>query len=197
MSESEIVTTLRGIVAVFDELGIAYQIGGSVASSAYGKARSTMDVDLVASVSAQHVGPLVSMLEKEYYISEPAIRDAIARRTSFNAVHLETMLKVDVFILKARPYDRQALGRRHPDALDPENPSTQFYLCSPEDIILNKLEWYRLGGEQSERQWNDVIGVLKIQWPSLDTVYCRKWAQELRIVDLLEKAFLEADILKS
>lgn len=194
MSESEIVVTIRRLIDVFDELGISYQIGGSVASSAFGMARSTMDVDMVAHISARHVSALVSKLESEYYISEQAVREAVAHTTSFNIVHLDTMLKVDVFILKERDYDRQAFRRRRADTLDPDDPSTTYYLCSPEDTIINKLEWFYSGGEKSERQWNDVMGVLKVQAASLDLAYCRHWARELGLKDLLERAIREAAI---
>jgi len=192
MSGSEIETTLQPLVEVLDGLGIAYQIGGSVASSVFGVARSTMDIDMVAAVTMGHVAALVKQLEAIYYISEVSIREAISRKSSFNLVHLETMMKVDVFILKSRSFDQAAFQRRRKDHLDSENPQRMYYICSPEDIILNKLEWYQEGGMKSERQWNDIIGVLKVQDDSLDLAYCRKWAQQLGVTELLEKALIEA-----
>jgi hypothetical protein len=120
------------------------------------------------------------------------ILDAIARKSCFNVIYLPTNFKVDVFILKNRPYDRQSLERIHQDTLDDDFPSLRFYLPSPEDVVLSKLEWYRLGDEISERQWRDVIGVLKIRIASLDRHYLEKWAAELGVADLLEKAWKEA-----
>lgn len=192
MSDSDIITTLKPLITVFDNLGIAYYIGGSVASSAFGKARSTLDVDIVAQISIAEVKPLVEGLKDIFYISETAIFDAIRNSASFNIIHLETMLKVDVFILKKREYDQQAFSRKLEDHIDEENPEYTFFLASPEDTILNKLEWYLAGGEVSERQWGDVIGVLKVQADKLNLGYMRLWAEKLSVGRLLEKALREA-----
>jgi len=75
-----------------------------------------------------------------------------------------------------------------------EDTSQKLYFATPEDIVLNKLEWYKAGGEVSDRQWYDVIGVLKIQGTQLDMVYLRQWAEELSISDLLKKALGEAKV---
>jgi hypothetical protein len=194
MSESEIVTTLRPLIRVFDEMNIPYQIGGSVASSVFGKARSTMDIDLVAPITNSHIPQLVGTLGSVYYISDSSVKDAIARNSSFNIIHLETMMKIDIFILKNRSYDQQAFNRRRADVLDTENQSMSFFISSPEDIIINKLEWFKLGGEKSERQWDDVVGVLKVQCGSIDVSYCREWAQTLGLMSLLEKALKESGL---
>jgi hypothetical protein len=192
LSESEIVTTIRPFIEVLDKLEIPYQIGGSVASSVFGIARSTMDVDMVAAFRMENVAALVKNLETVYYISEAGIKEAIARESSFNLVHLETMMKIDVFILKARSFDQTAFQRRRKDNLDSENPHAMYYVSSPEDIIINKLEWYQKGEMKSERQWRDIIGIMKVQGDSLDLHYCKKWAKQLGLGTLLESALLEA-----
>jgi hypothetical protein len=99
-----------------------------------------MYVDLVAKVEMLHLKRLVKALKTDYYIDAEMIRDAIHRRSSFNLIHLETMIKIDVFVVKDQPYDLQALTRRQADTLD-EGSSRKFYLSSPEDIILSKLQW--------------------------------------------------------
>jgi hypothetical protein len=192
MSESDIFITIKPLITVFSGLGISYYIGGSVASSAFGKARSTLDVDIIAKISIAEVKPLVDGLKDIFYISETAILDAIRNSASFNIIHLETMLKVDIFILKKREYDQQAFARKLEDHIDEENPESTFFIASPEDTILNKLEWYLAGGEVSERQWGDVIGVLKVQADKLNLGYMRLWAEKLRVGPLLEKALSEA-----
>lgn len=194
MKNPDIVAAVEPVVKAFEKLGVPYFIGGSVASSAYGVARATLDVDMVSDLKPEHVHPLVEMLESDYYIDEKMILDAIHRSSSFNLMHLETMLKVDVFVVKDRPYYREAFKRKRKDSLDEEQGAAEFYLASSEDIILSKLEWFRMGGNVSERQWGDVLGVLKVQGDSLDVKYLRYWAAELGIADLLEQAFRDAGI---
>ncbi|HUT31451.1 MAG TPA: hypothetical protein VMX13_16775 [Sedimentisphaerales bacterium] len=196
MKKPDIIVALDMVIECFERLGIAYYIGGSVASSAYGIARATMDVDLVANVQTHQANDLLRALEKDYYIDADMIRDAIHRRTSFNLIHLETMLKIDVFIVKDRPYDSQAFARRRPDTLDEES-SRKLYLSSPEDIILNKLQWYHGGGRVSEQQWKDVLGVLKIQGDKLDLKYLKYWASRLNLSDLLNRSFDDAGMVES
>jgi len=196
MKKPDIIVALDMLIECFEKLGIAYYIGGSLASSAYGIARATMDVDLVANVEIHQANNLVKALEKDYYIDADMIRDAIHRRTSFNLIHLETMLKIDVFIVKDQPYDSEAFARRQPDTLDEES-SRKFYLSSPEDIILNKLQWYQKGGGISEQQWKDILGVLKVQADKLDIEYLKYWASRLNLSDLLNRSFVDAGMTES
>jgi hypothetical protein len=192
MNAPEILAALAPIVEALEELGVAYHIGGSVASSVYGIPRLTIDADLVADLRLEHVRPLVKQLEVEYYIDADAVRDAIRRRSSFNAIHLDTMLKVDVFIPKMRAFDQEELRRTRQEIL--AEGTRSFYMSSPEGTILNKLECYRMGGEVSDRQWNDILGALKVQGTALDMVYMQRWAKALQVTDLLERALVEAGI---
>ena len=192
MKKPDILAALDPVVKAFEKIGVSYYLGGSVASSAYGIARATLDVDLVADLSAQHVNSLTEMLKSDYYIDKEMILDAIKRRSAFNLIHLETMLKVDIFIIKDRPYDGIAFQRKRKDTLDEEQGAAEFYFASPEDIILNKLEWFQMGGKVSERQWHDVLGIMKVQRELMDKEYLRRWAAELGISDLLEQAFRDA-----
>jgi hypothetical protein len=187
----EILSALEPVIKAFEELGVSYYIGGSIASSAYGIARATLDVDLISNLKSHQVSSLVEKLKSAYFIDGNMIQDAIKTSSSFNLIHLETMLKVDVFILKEKSYPQKAFERKRKDTIDIETDSLQIYLCSAEDIILNKLEWYKLGEKISERQWLDVLGVIKVQGNLLDIEYLRHWAKELDISDLLEKALIE------
>lgn len=180
------------VAGAFERLGVPYYIGGSVASSAYGIPRATMDVDMMSNLLPRHVRPLVELLEPLYYIDESMILDAIEQRSSFNLIHLETMVKIDIFITKNSPYEREAFKRTKRDILDEEAGTVTFYLVSPEDIVLNKLVWFRSGGEVSEQQWKDIIGVLKVQENGIDREYLQHWSCELEVTDLLEKAFQDA-----
>ncbi len=158
-----------------------------MASALYGVARSTLDVDMVADIRAEQVGALVKTLGKAFYADDEMIRGAIQSRSSFNLIHLETMFKVDVFIRKERPFDRIQFKRRIEQVLviDPEQ---KAFISSAEDIILAKLEGYRLGGEVSDRQWRDILGVLKVQAGRLDMDHLHKWAAELKVANLLLRA---------
>ncbi len=196
MKKPDIIVALNMLIDCFEKLGIAYYIGGSVASSAYGIARATMDVDLVANIEIHQIDNLVKALEKDYYIDADMIRDAIHRRASFNLIHLETMFKIDVFILKNQPYDSKAFARRQSDTLDEES-SCKFYLSSPEDVILSKLQWYLVGGRVSEQQLKDVLGVLKVQGNRLDLQYLKHWASRLNLSDLLNRSFVDAGLTES
>jgi hypothetical protein len=184
---------LTPVVEALERLGVSYYIGGSIASQAYGAVRSTLDVDLVADLRPEHVAPLVEALRKTYYVSAPMISEAVARRSCFNVIHTSTSFKVDVFCAKNRVYDRLAMRRARKDSIDAANPSAQFALASPEDIVLAKLEWFRLGDEVSGKQWTDVVIVLKVQQHCLDRQYLETWAVELGVGDLLAKAWKEAE----
>ena len=192
MNAPEIMSAILPMVIAFEQLGIPYHIGGSVVSSVYGFPRATFDVDLVADLKLEHVRPLVKRLEAEYYIDEDMVRDAVRRHSSFNAMYLDTMLKVDVFVLKSRAFDQEELRRVQQQVL--VEGSRTFYMTSPEDLVLNKLEWYRMGGEVSDRQWNDILGVLKVQGTALDMDYLQRWAANLNVTDLLERALVDAGL---
>jgi hypothetical protein len=194
MSSAAIRQALEPVIDAFEALGISYQIGGSVASSAYGIARATLVVDIVADLREQHVHDLAGRLQEQYYIDEERVREAVRHRSSFNAIHLRSMLKVDVFVLKGRSYDQIAFSRARKDTIEESENLRQFFLASPEDLILNKLEWDRQGGEVSERQWNDVVGVLKVQQQALDFEYLQHWAAELGLTALLQRALCESGL---
>jgi hypothetical protein len=192
MPPTDAVVALKPVVAVLDGLGVKHFIGGSVASAAYGRPRTTVDVDLVADLRRQHVAPLVTALETDYYVSARAAAGAVAQKSCFNLIHLATALKVDVFVLKGRKYDLAALARRRRDTIDADDPGSEFMLASPEDLVLSKLEWYRPGNEVSQQQWRDVIGLLQVQGGALDDAYIDQWAADLGVADLLAKARQEA-----
>ncbi len=188
----DILAAITPIVEALEEFGIPYHIGGSVASSLYGIPRLTIDADLVADIRMEHVRPLVRQLETDYYIDEDMIRDAIRRQSSFNVIHQDTILKVDIFIPKSRLFDQEELYRVQQEVL--LEGTRPFNVASPEGTILNKLEWYRMGGEVSDRQWNDILGVLKVQGTSLDMAYLQRWAANLNVTDLLERALVDAGL---
>ncbi len=189
MQNEPIEVTFR-VTQVLEELNIPYLIGGSLASTLYGMVRTTQDSDIVAEMRLAHLQPFVFALQEEFYVDGEMIAEAIQRHSSFNIIHRESMFKVDVFIPHPRPFLQSQLNRAQKQTFLLEKEMSAKF-SSPEDTVLAKLEWYRLGGEVSERQWRDILGVLKIRAGWLDLVYLRKWANELKVSDLLERALKE------
>jgi hypothetical protein len=192
VTDSELVTALRPVAQALEALGVPYYLGGSVASSAHGIARASLDADVVAALEPEHVDALIARLEADYYIPLNRLRSAAAQRSSCNFIHLATMFKIDLFVSKGRPYDREAAGRARSQALDVTPDAPRFPVATAEDTVLAKLEWFRLGGETSERQWWDVVGVLRVT-PDVDRAYLDHWAGTLGVSDLLSRALTDAD----
>jgi hypothetical protein len=182
---------ILAIARILDHLGIAYMIGGSVASSVHGRLRTTQDADFVIDLSPGQIEPLAQSLAQDFYVSRDAMREAVRDRQSFNAIHTATSFKVDLFILRNTPYDMEAFARRSLEKLS-DSSETKLVLNRPEDSVLQKLHWYRLGGEVSEQQWRDVLGVLQVQEGRLDEAYLDRWAAQLGVGDLLAKVRREA-----
>ena len=184
-----IAVTLQ-VADALEALGVPYFIGGSLASAIHGISRATMDVDIIADLQIEQVETFVQVLEKAFFIDDESLRQAIREHGSCNIIHRETMFKVDIFIRKTRSFDRSQFDRRERQSLATE-PERFAYIASAEDMILAKLEWYRLGGEVSERQWRDIQNILKVQGDRLDDAYLRKWAGQLGVLDLLERALFK------
>ena len=193
MIDSEALGVTRQVTAVFDARGVAYVIGGSLAGMVHGLVRTTLDADIVAELQPDHAAALVAALGEAFYVPDEAtLRQAIARRGSFNLIHLATMFKVDVFVPQARPFDRQQLARRIGERVG-SGSEERLWVLSAEDVILAKLEWFRRGGEASERQWRDVLGVVRAQGAALDVAYLRQWGAALGVDDLVERALAAAE----
>jgi hypothetical protein len=190
MQNEPVEVTLK-VTGIFEKLGIPYLIGGSLASTLYGMVRTTQDSDIVAEMRLEHLQPFVSALQDEFYVDDEMIVESIRRNSSFNIIHRETLFKVDVFIPRPRPFLQSQLARAQKQTFTFETEVSAKF-ASPEDIVLAKLEWYRLGDEVSDRQWRDVLGVLKTQAGELDLEYLRKWATDLKVSDLLERALKES-----
>jgi hypothetical protein len=174
------------VIDVLEDLGVRYHVGGSFASSIHGLPRQTLDLDLVADLPLSVVPVFIARLEKDFYLDDEAIRRAIIRHTHFNLIHLASGFKVDVFPPGAGGFDRSELARGVRFAIN--DPERTVFIKSAEDILLRKLQWYRLGGETSDRQWNDILGIVRTQGERLDLGYLRRWAGSLEIADLLDRA---------
>ena len=180
------------VTRILEKLDVRYLIGGSLASTLHGMVRTTQDSDIVADLRPEHKEVFVRDLTEEFYIDEELIAEAIAQRSSFNIIHRESFFKVDVFVSKSRPFVEEQLSRAQRQILSVEPPA-EAMVATPEDTILSKLEWYRIGGEVSERQWRDVLGILEVQGGNLDLNYLRRWAKELKVSDLLDRALIDVN----
>lgn len=185
---SEPILVVACIVRAFDSLGVPYVVGGSLASSVYGIPRATQDVDLVADLQIPHADMLERLLSGDFYVDADMIREAILKRASFNVIHLATMFKADVFVMKRDAWAREEMARARQEHFDGPEGSIAVRFASPEDTLLHKLVWFRLGNEISDRQWSDILGVLKVQGTLLDDTYLDRWAPLLDVADLLARA---------
>jgi hypothetical protein len=172
---------------ILERLGVRYCIGGSVASSVYGEVRTTLDVDIVADLGPEHVDALFAAVESDFHVVHEAIRRAVRERSSFNLIHEETLVKADVYVAPDDPTHREQLTRSRRVALRSE-PGSEVELASPEDVVIHKLRWYEMGGRISDRQWRDVLGVLKVQGANLDLAYLERAATVLGLSELLARA---------
>lgn len=182
--------TVQKIGDILDHMRVPWFVGGSIASSVHGVPRSTLDSDIVVGLNTSHVPELLRLLGDSWYASEEAILSAIESHASFNLIDLDSSMKVDVFIPKDRIFDRGQFGRAELFPF-PGAEQQSLPVASAADIVAAKLEWFRLGGEISERQWEDILGVLRINRNSIDTDELGRHADELGVADLLEKAFTE------
>lgn len=181
------ITAAQQIAAQFETLGVRYLLGGSMASSIWSEPRFTRDVDMVADLKDEHVVQLLAALGDAWYADETSIRDAIARKSPFHLIRFVRMVKVDVFVPPDTGFHANKWGRARRAALSPRSDAT-VAITAPEDIVLQKLEWFRSGGEVSELQWRDVVGLLRNLRDELDAGYLDEWASQMGLDALLARA---------
>lgn len=184
------VEPLRLVSDQLDRLGVPFFVGGSLASTMHGEIRTTQDVDLVVELEECHVEPLVESLRAAFHVDVEAVFDAVRRRSSCNLIHRATAFKVDLFVRRERPFSRSEMARRERI----EVAGLSLPIATAEDSVLTKLEWFEMGGRVSDRQWRDVLGVIKGCRGGLDVAYLERWATELGVRELLARALREADV---
>lgn len=174
----------RQLHSIFEQAGIAYYITGGVAATAYGDPRTTRDLDVILNISKENIPTLVVALEAVgFYV--PGVEDVVSgRMNNLQIIHQETVLQADLVIPKTESWENLKFERRQLES--------GLYFISPEDIVLSKLLWRRRS--QSEKQWRDVLGVLKVQGDRLDGEYMSQWANNLGLSNDLLQARREAGL---
>jgi len=180
---------LQLVLSKLESCGMAYMLTGSFASNIHGVPRTTYDADIVVEADPVSLDEFVQSLGKDFYVSHEAAREALSSRSMFNVIHLETGFKVDFIIRKSRPFSKEEFSRREKGVYLGES----RWFATPEDVILAKLEWSRMG--ESERQFMDAVNVGKVQGEKLNRSYLEKWAKELDVEELLDRLFEELDKL--
>ena len=180
-------TVLSQVTDILAQQNISYVLVGSFASSIHGMYRSTADIDILADIHREQIHPLFNVLQSSFYVDEHAMSEAVAQGRSFNAIHFDSVFKVDIFVAKSDDFALSQLSRRQLRRLSPEKDEA-VYVATAEDTVLAKLRWYRAGHETSNTQWNDVLGVLGTSRSSLDLEYLHAWAERLGVLDLLQMA---------
>ncbi|MEG3966931.1 hypothetical protein QUA00_04650 [Microcoleus sp. T2B6] len=178
---------------IFETLGVSYYITGGVAASVYGDPRTTRDLDLVIELLRDNIFQLVEALETAgFYCPPGSVKDIQeGRGMVLSVTHMTLVLNADIVLNSNTEFDRSKMARRRLEALD-EAGVEQFWVASPEDIVLAKLLWRQQS--QSQKQWNDILGILKVQSENLDRGYLTEWAQQLGLIDDLNLAFTESGI---
>ena len=185
---------LLEVVGILDREGIPYMVGGSFASSIHGMPRMTQDADLVVDLSSGQLASFVTTVESDYYVDREAAFEALANRSSFNIIHLDSMFKVDLFVLPMRSFDRDSFSRRRFVILGDEG-TARVAICAPEEMVITKLEWYESGNRVSDRQYRDVLGMIMVQTRAgqFDRAHAEQLARELGLMELLAQALEDAD----
>jgi hypothetical protein len=192
IQEHDLQVAMIPVIEALEHLDLRYYLSGSIACSVYGLPRGAQDIDLVADIQAEHVSPLVKHLPGAYIVNKQACYDAIAQRSAFSLLHLSSLVKVDIILPHGTSFDSLVSQRTQQLSLLEEY--QPIWIASPEDVALMRLEWYRNSEAATDDQWNDILGVLKVQAPTLDLKYLHHVAQTLNLSDLLEQALLDAGI---
>jgi hypothetical protein len=189
----DLLAALVPVIEVFGRLGVKYALSGSVACSIYGFPRGVQDIDLVADLRDEYISSFVANMQHDYTLNDSDLHNAMQQKTIFNLLHANTLMKVDIFLAK-NDYSFDSIvferAQQHPlvEGFYP------FWIAAPEDVALHSLMWYKAGGAVADDQWNDILGLFKVQALVLDLAYLQQQATLLQVAGLFAQALVDADI---
>jgi hypothetical protein len=186
----ELTRTVLALAGLLDEMGVAWAIGGSVASAAWGEPRATNDLDVVARMDPEQAREFAQRLADSFYVDADVAAESARRGGSFNLIDERSFIKVDVFVPLDGPLGAGQLERRRRLELFPGRAAVP--ILGPEDVVLQKLSWFAQGGEVSDRQWTDIVGVLRLAVETLDDAYLDRTAAGAGLHELLARARAQA-----
>ena len=178
---SEELEVLKEVARRLDKTGIAYMITGSTAANFYAVPRMTRDIDIVVELSKRDIGKFILAFQRDHYLEPQTVHEAVKNRRIFNLIHNQYIIKVDFVVRKDTPYRRREFSRKKKISVDGQN----LYVVAPEDLILSKLEWAK--ASKAEVQLRDVQNLLQ-SVKGLDRRYLARWARQLRVFSLYQKA---------
>ena len=184
----ELAVAIR-VGAVLEELGIEYALGGGLASSLQGEPRSTNDIDIAVRLDPPRVRQLIERLGPEFVADEEGMTEAVRRGRPYHAYFLPLVIKIDFFPRGSTAFDRCELSRRVRLTVGERG---SLFVATPEDNLLRKLLWFLAGGQVSDRQWRDILGLIRTSPHGLDRTYLDEWAPALGVPELLERALAQA-----
>ena len=193
MSKPDPFAATLAFAQILHALRIPYVVGGSLASMVHGEYRLTNDVDIAIALTFWQVDTLAGLLAREFIVERDAIAEAVRENSSFGAIYRPVVMRMDVYVRKAEGHFAAQLERAQKHTIGADSEQFAFF-CTAEDIVLQKLRWYQMSDGASDRQWRDVIGVLKHSHDRMDSEYLSRWAVDLGVASLLQRALLESGL---
>lgn len=174
---------IKAVLRALEASDVAYMITGSFASTLHGAPRATQDIDVVIAPSSESLPTLLDQFPvASYYVSREIALEAFEREGLFNVIDLNTGWKIDFILRKSRPFSIEEFERRYRVELL----GSTLYVATAEDVMLAKLEWTKLG--ESDRQIEDVAGILRSKRDELDLGYIESWVSRLGLSDEWRRA---------
>lgn len=191
MSGEQPIDVALRVAAVLESLDVDHHLGGSLASSIHGEPRATNDIDFVVDLRREHLTAFADALGGDFAVDRESLRDAVRERSSCNIFYLPAFTKIDLFVVGTTPFDAAEMGRRQ--RVEVGDAGQSLFVKAPEDVVLRKLLWFRMGGSVSTRQWRDVVEVLRLNRGSLDEAVFSEWVPKLDLEDVFTKARSESE----